>query len=574
MKIKSFLKPYMPYVLLAPLSMVIEVVMDLMQPRLMAAVVNDGVLGGDIRIIVSKSLQMIVISLIGLAGGFGCTYFSSIASVSFGTDLRGALFGKTQALSFGQTDRFGTGSLVTRLTNDVMQLQTMVLMSLRMFVRAPLLSIGGIIMALSINVKYGLVLVVIIPIVAAVILFMLIKASGIFSVIQKKLDKLNAILQENLKGIRVVKAYVRAKQEKKRFGDANDDMTGTLMKMMRLMALINPIMMVVMNAAVIAVIYMGALQVQAAQARIGDVLAGITYITQVLMSIMMMSMLFMMISRAKASSVRIREVLETAPAIVSGNSDAVVTAGAISLRDVSFAYPDSSGEPVLDHIDLDIMPGEHVAVLGSTGAGKTSLVSLIPRFYDVTSGSVLVDGTDVRDYDLDRLRAGISFVLQETLLFTGTILENIKWGKPDASDDGAADAAKWAQADDFITGFTEGYATELGQGGLTLSGGQKQRVSIARALIKKPKILILDDSTSALDTGTEARLQRAIRENFKGTTCLTIAQRISSVMYADRIVVLDGGRIADIGTHGQLLQSSAVYRDIYDSQSGQGGVVA
>ncbi len=580
MKLSKYLKPYIWYILLAPTLMIIEVCMDLLQPAMMSTIVDDGILGinasggyGNMDIILITCIKMLIYALIGAIGGIGCTYFSTKASQNFGADLRADLFRKVESFSFAETDKFSTGSLVTRTTNDVNQLQTMLLMALRMLVRTPMQCIGGIIMAISINPKFGLILLILMPILIALVVFFITKTSPIFGKLQQKLDKLNGIMQENLSGVRVVKAYVREEHEVKKFVDANNDYTGTSLKVMRLMAALSPIMMIIMNAATIAVIYIGSLQVEASKMGVGDVMAVVTYMTQILMSMMMMSMMFMNISRAKASYQRIKDVMNTNPSIFSGNEeDKIIENGKIEFKDVSFKYPLAVGDPVIKNVNLTINAGETVAFLGSTGSGKSSLVNLIPRFYDVTEGQILVDGVDVKDYELDNLRSGIGMVLQEAILFSGSIMENIKWGNPDATDEEAIAAAKIAQADDYISSFPEGYNTMLGQRGLTLSGGQKQRLSISRAVLKKPKILILDDSTSALDMGTEARLQKALKETMVDMTSIIIAQRISSVMYADKIVVLEKGEIVAVGTHDELMKNSEIYQDIYSSQVGEGGV--
>ena len=571
-KLMKYLKPYTVYVILAPLMMVLEVLMDLQQPALMATVVNDGILGADIGVITYSCLKMIAAAIVGLIGGFGCTFFAMLAAMNYGADLRSELFKKVEGFSFNEIDKFSTGSLVTRLTNDVMQLQNMVGMVLRMFVRSPLLCIGGVIMALSISVRYGIILVFCIPIILVLVIFIFVKTSPLFLSMQKKLDKLNAVLQENLSGVRVIKAFVRGGYEKERFNEANEDLTKTALYAMNIMAVINPIMMIMMNAVVIAVIYIGGHQVQAAEMRVGDVMAAISYMTQILMNFMMLSMVFTSVPRAKASADRVREVLETQPAIRDGGIGDEVKHGNIIFDNVVFAYAGGSGEAVLKNISLEINAGEHIGLLGSTGSGKSSLVSLIPRFYDATEGKVLIDGIDVRDYNLSALRSQIGFVLQESVLFSGTIAENIRWGNPEADDAEIIQASQAAQADEYISEMAEGYESPLGQRGLTLSGGQKQRACIARALLKRPKILIMDDSTSALDLGTESRLNEAVNSCYSGGTRITIAQRISSVINADKIYVIDNGAIAAAGTHGELLSNSAIYRDIYESQMGQGAV--
>jgi ATP-binding cassette subfamily B protein len=387
---------------------------------------------------------------------------------------------------------------------------------------------------------------------------------------QKKRDKLNAILQENLSSIRVIKAFVRSDYENKRFNEANEDLTKTALYTMKAMAVIAPVMMIMMNAIVIAVIYIGGYQVQAAEIRVGDIMAAISYMTQILMNLMMMSMVFVMIPRAKVSAERVREVLSVESSIADGKEDCAIQRGDITFEDVSFAFATGSGEMVLKNISFQIKAGQHIGILGSTGAGKSSLVSLIPRFYDTTGGRVLIDGVDVKNYNLHQLRSQIGFILQESVLFSGSIADNIRWGNPDANDEEIAQAARAAQADEYIKAMSDGYDSVLGQRGLTLSGGQKQRACIARALLKKPKILIMDDSTSALDLGTESRLNAAINSGFTDGTRITIAQRIASVMNADRILVIDNGKITADGTHEELLKSSQIYRDIYESQMGEG----
>lgn len=580
MKLRKYMKPYLLWMILAPLAMVVEVSMDLAQPTLMSTIVDDGILAmndgavtGNLSVILWTSLKMVICALIGVAGGMGCTYFSSKASQNFGADLRSDLFRKVQSFSFAETDKFSTGSLVTRLTNDVTQLQNLLMMALRMFIRTPLLCFGGIFMALSINLKFGLILLVSLPVMLLLIGVIMKIATPFFNKMQTGIDTLNAVFQENLAGVRVVKAFTREKHEKQRFDKANDSLTSIMLKAMRLMSVVSPLMILFMNGTVIAVIFIGGKEVDAASLEVGQVMSVVTYMTQALMSLMMMSMMFMMVSRAQVSAKRVREVLNTESSIDRNETSVLsVTEGAVSFENVSFSYPEAAGDSVLQGINLEIKKGEFVAFLGATGSGKSTLVNLIPRFYDVTAGVVKIDGHDVREYATASLRSEIGMVLQEAVLFSGTIMENIKWGNPDASDEEAVKAAKIAQADDFVSSFADGYETVLGQRGLSLSGGQKQRLSISRAILKKPKIMIMDDSTSALDMGTEARLQKALKENLKDMTLIIIAQRISSVMSADRIVVLDQGKIAAAGTHEELLETSDIYRDIYDSQVGLGGV--
>ena len=573
-RLVRYLKPYWLTALLSPLVMAGEVIFDLLQPKLMSSIVDDGVLGGNMQLILTTGLLMLLFTLLGGLCGVGGAAFGTIASQNYGNDLRKDVFSRVMHLSLSQTDAFTTGSLVTRLTNDVTATQDLVSMALRMFVRAPMSFIGGIIMCLSLNVKFGLILVVALPIEILAVWLLLSKASPLYGLVQKKLDKVNAVVQENVTGARMVKAYVREDYEEARFKKANDDLMHTNLRVQKLMAILNPILMIVMNVSVVAIILLGGFQVEAKARQVGQVMAAVTYVTQILMSIMMVSMMFQSISRARASAARIREVLDTLPAIADGGTEAPAASqkGAVRFENVSFHYG-ASGRPVLENIDLDIRPGETVAILGSTGAGKTTLCNLIPRFYDPTEGRILVDGRPLPDYPLDELRQKISFVLQKSELFSGTIADNIRWGNPDATDEQVKAAARVAQADEFITGFTEGYDTIIGEKGASLSGGQKQRLSIARAVLRQPEILLFDDSTSALDLGTESRLQAALRESMSHTTVVMVAQRVASVMQADRIVVLDGGHIAASGRHEELLQTSSIYQDIYHSQVGKEAAV-
>lgn len=576
-KLSKYTKPYILSIILAPLLMVLEVSMDLMQPSMMSVVIDDGINapgGCNMNVILFTSLKMIIFALIGLIGGFGCTYFSSKASQNFGADLRLDLFQKIQTFSFSQTDKFSTGSLVTRLTNDVTQLQNLLMMALRMLIRAPMQCIGGIIMALFIDLRFGFILLITLPVMLLIIFLIITKGGPLFSKMQQKLDKLNGIMQENLTGARVVKAYVRENYEITKFQDINHDLTKISLKVMRIMSAMSPIMMLFMYGVLSAVIYVGGLEVDLGQLMPGQITAVITYMMQSLMGMMFMSMMFMMLSRARASSDRIKEVLQTETTMQDGARKLHTkenTGLSITFKNVSFRYPDSSGDPVLSNINLEIHAGQTVAILGSTGSGKSTLVNLIPRFYDATEGEVLIDGINVQEYQLETLRKKIGCVLQQSTLFSGTIMENIKWGNPDGCDKKAMRAAEIAQAATYIQTFSNGYQTMLGQGGLTLSGGRKQRLCIARALMRDPAILIMDDSTSALDMATEAKLRKELLQNMRGMTVIIIAQRISSVQNADKIVVLDNGKICDIGNHETLMKSSEIYQDIYASQIGTGG---
>ena len=572
MKLIKYLKPYWFVALMTPLFMVIEVVVDLIQPKMMSKIVDEGVLGGNMSLIVTTGIAMLLLVVLGGIGGIGSAAFSSRASQSFAMDLRDDVFKKIMHLSFQQTDSFTTGSLVTRLTNDITMVQNLVNQILRMMVRTVMLFAGGIFMLLALNPKFGLVLLCILPLQVLVVVLMLRKANPLFSQVQGRLDKVNAVVQENVTGARVVKAYTREEHEIGRFHDANEKLIGITVYVQKLMAAAMPVMSILMNVTVLAIIYMGGLQVQAQQMQVGEVMAAVTYISQILFGVMQISMMFQTFSRASASASRLIEVLETEPVISSVGllSAAERGEGEVRFENASFHYPNFAGRPVLHDINLTVHPGEVVAILGATGAGKSSLVNLIPRFYDTTEGAVYVDGYNVKDYDLDALRGKISMVLQTSELFSGSILDNIRWGNEDATMEEVVAAAKIAQADDFISSFPDGYDTPVTQKGASLSGGQKQRLSIARAILKKPEILIFDDSTSALDLGTEARLQKALRANLKDTTVIMIAQRVASVMGADRIALIENGTISDCGSHYELLERSPLYQDIYNSQIRKG----
>jgi ATP-binding cassette subfamily B multidrug efflux pump len=577
MKLAKYLKPYWIFALLAPLSMIVEVAIDLMQPKLMATIVNEGVIGHNVELIIFTGLKMLGLVAVGGLFGLLAAAFASNAAQRFGNDLRNDAFSKVMGLSLQQTDKFTTGSLVTRLTNDINAVQDIVAMILRMFVRAPMQFFGGIIMAITISPKFGIVLALALPLQLLLIFLMLKKATPLFSVVQNKLDKVNSVVQENVTGARVVKAYVKEKHEIARFGKANDELSGVNLNVQKIMARLSPILMLIMNGSIIAILLIGGQECEAAIGtvggmRVGDVMSAITYITQILMSMMMVSMMFQSLTRASASAKRIIEVLETEP-VIAGNDNSPETkqTGTVSFKNVSFRYPNSAGRPVLNNINLDIKRGEFIAIIGATGSGKSSLVNLIPRFYDVDEGEVLVDGENVRSYDLETLRRKIAFVLQKTELFSGSIADNIRWGRPEADDSEVEKAAEIAQAHEFISGFSDGYNTIIAEKGASLSGGQKQRIAIARALIRKPEILIFDDSTSALDLGTEARLHKALRENIAGTTVIMIAQRIASIRNCDRIAVIENGSIVAFAPHDELMKTSAAYRDIYSSQVKNGG---
>ena len=576
MKLAKYLKPYWLFAILAPLTMIGEVAIDLMQPKLMSVIVDEGVIGGNLPLIITTGLKMLGLVAIGGLFGILSAAFASNAAQRFGNDLRNDAFKKVMSLSLEQTDKFTTGSLVTRLTNDINAVQDFVAMLIRMFVRAPMQFIGGIVMAISISPKFGIVLAIALPIQLVLIFLMLKKASPLYAIVQKKLDRVNSVVQENVSGARVVKAYVKEGHEIGRFKTANGELRDVNLKVQRLMATLSPVLMIIMNASVIAILLIGGKEVQndisvimmgGEGIEVGDVMAAITYITQILMSMMMVSMMFQTMTRAAASAKRITEMLECDPAIKGAeNSPATEIKGAVEFKNVSFRYPNSAGRPVLSDVSFDVKPGETVAIIGATGSGKSSLVNLIPRFYDADSGEILIDGVSVRDYDLETLRKKIAFVLQKTELFSGTVADNIRWGNPDATDEEVQKAAEIAQAHDFIMGFSEDYNTMIAEKGASLSGGQKQRIAIARAMIRRPEILIFDDSTSALDLGTEARLHKALRENVKDTTIIMIAQRIASIKNCDRIAVIENGTIVAFAPHDELMRTSDTYRDIYASQ--------
>lgn len=561
------MKPYALFAVLTPLSMVGEVLGDLLQPKLMSKIVDDGVLGQDMDLIIRTGLLMLLVLIGGGACGIAASAFGGIASQSFSRDLRVDVFKRVMGLSFEQTDKFTTGSLVTRLTADITAIQQMVDFMLRMLVRDSLLFFGGIIMMLTLNVRFGIIILCALPVEIIMMIVILKKANPYYSIVAKRLDTVNSVVQENVTGARVVKAYVREDTEEKRFDNANISLMESNLRVQTLMAILQPLLMIILNLSVIAVIVIGGWQVQAQAMKVGEVMAAITYLTQVLQGVMMMSMMFQTLAKASASANRLREVLETDPVIKSGSvSFSDKTGGTVSFKNVSFSYPETKGRPVISDLTLDIKSGESVAILGATGSGKSSLVNLIPRFYDCTAGEVLVDGVNVKDCKLDELRKKVGIVLQKSELFSGTVEDNIKWGDKNATHEEVISAAQAAQADEFIQKIPAGYEGIIAEKGASLSGGQKQRLSISRAVLKKPEILILDDSTSALDLGTEAKLRAEIDRKMNGTTLIIIAQRIQSVKSCDRIAVLDHGKLCACDTHENLLKTCEVYQDIYASQ--------
>ena len=560
----------MLFTILAPLFMLLEVAMDLAQPMLMSRIIDVGVKNGDKAYIVWMSIGMCLCALIGIVGGVGNMYFSTKAGYGFARDLRSAVYRKIQSFSFANVDNFKTGSLITRTTNDVTQIQNAFTSCIRMLVRSPFLCIGGIVSVLMISPKLSLVVLTAVPFLVILIVFLLNKGRKLFSSMQEKLDRVNTVMQESLSGIRVIKAFARSEHENNKFRNANGDLTEASMKAMRMMSYAFPMVGFIMNVTMILMYLFGGKMVFTGQLQPGEIMAFSNYITQILMSLTMSSFTLMFLSRAGVSFRRVNEVLDTKSDIYDGsNTDLKIKKGEVEFRNVSFSYPGQAGDPVLGNISFTAKPGETVAILGATGSGKSTLINLIPRLYDVTKGSVLIDGVDVRDYTLDNLREGIGYALQENVLFTGTIEENLRWGDEEASSEKIRKVADIAQADPFVEKLPDKYETVLGQRGVNLSGGQKQRLCIARALMKDPKILILDDSTSAVDLTTEAKIQTALRNVFNEMTVFIVAQRISSVMDADKILVMENGNIIDSGTHNELISRCSVYREIVSSQLGE-----
>ena len=568
---KSYILPYKSAFILGPLIMVTEVLGEILLPKFMSMIINHGVAQKDGGYILKMGLVMAITSFLMAAGGILGAYFAAKASISFTTDLRRDLFARVQQFSFKNIDTFSTGSLVTRLTNDIQQVQNLIMMGLRMMLRAPGMFLGALVMAFWMNAELAAVILVVIPLLTAAIVWILRTAYPRFTAMQKALDTLNSGIQEVLTNVRVVKSFVREDYEEKRFADTNRELKEAGLRALKIVIATMPVMMFAMNVTTLAVVWFGGNLIIGGRMAVGDLTAFTTYIVQILMSLMMLSMVFLQSSRAMASIRRIDEVLDEPIDLSDENAsqkDRKVEKGRVEFKDVSFSYREG-GEPVLSHISLTAEPGETIGILGATGSGKTSLVQLIPRLYDVTEGSVRVDGIDVREYSLKNLRDGVGMVLQKNVLFSGTIEENLRWGDETATEEEVRRAAVYAQADSFVNSFAEGYKTEMGQGGVNVSGGQKQRLCIARALLKKPKILILDDSTSAVDTATEAAIRTAFREDLKDTTKFIIAQRLSSLEYADRILVLEDGRIIGEGTQEKLLASCEAYREIYETQYGK-----
>ena len=567
----THLEGYKKEALRSPVFIILEVICELLLPLAMAEIVNEAIPSGDIGRIFLLGGVMLLLSVLAMVFGVLSAKYATFASQGFGANLRQCLFDKIQSFSFADIDRFSSASLITRTTNDVNAMTMMLNMGLRMLWRAPVMLIVALVITIKLNARLSLVLLTVIPVLALGIGVIMKICSRLFQVMQQKIDGLNNTLQENLVAIRVVKAFVRQDHEKSKFKTANDQLTQAGMNVGLRVITMMPLMTVAMNAATVGVLYLGGKMVMKAQFDLGDLQAILTYVSQILMSVMMVAMTLLQLSRAQACARRINEVLDTEPSVENSDRSAARTLpaprGEVEFRDVSFKYVASgTGDDVLEHISFTVRPGQFVAIVGGTGTGKSSLVNLIPRFYDVTGGAVLVDGMDVRDYPLEQLRSRIGMVLQSNILFSGTIRENLLWGDPDATEEQMIQAAKDAQAYDFIMSFPDGFDTLLEQGGVNVSGGQKQRLCIARAMLRRPAILILDDSTSAVDSATEAAIRASFAKNLKGTTVIIIAQRISSVQYADEILILDDDHIAGRGTHEELLATNEIYQEIYRSQ--------
>ena len=566
----KYVRPYRSAFIIGPVMMILEVIGEVMMPLLLSKIIDYGVSGGrGISYIITIGIMMVIMALCMMAGGVGGAYFAVKASSGFANDLRKDLFNKIQKFSFTNIDRYSTGSLITRLTNDITQVQNMIQMMLRLALRAPGMLIGALIMAFVLNLKLALVIFGVIPLLATAIYFILKIAFPRFKIMQQKLDLLNTVTQENLINIRVVKSFVREDFEEEKFSDANQELKDSTINAMKAVIFTLPVMMLAMNVTTLAVVWFGGKQVVGGGMTTGVLTAFVNYVGQILISLMMVSMIILNGSRALASAKRIDEVLCTEIDLTDDNAlkkEMTVQSGKIEFRNVYFKYYKNNEKWILEDINFLIEPGETVGIIGSTGSGKSTLVQLIPRLYDVDRGEVLVDEVNAKDYSLPKLRSGVGVVLQKNLLFSGSIMENLKWGDQAAADATVYQAAQNAQAHGFITSFKEGYQTELGQGGVNVSGGQKQRLCIGRTLLKKPKILILDDSTSAVDTATEAKIRESFKNELPGTTKIIIAQRIASVIDADQIIVIDDGKIVGMGSHSELMQSCKAYTEIYYSQ--------
>ncbi|WP_317853664.1 ABC transporter ATP-binding protein [Chakrabartyella piscis] len=570
--ILEYLKPYRLFVVLAPMFMVLEAGIELLLPKIMTKMIEYGVGNGDIGYVAKMGTTMVLLSLVGIMGGVLCLACAAKVSQTVGRDLRKDLFTKIQSFSFRNIDTFQTPSLITRLTNDITQIQMVILMSLRMLIRAPILCFGSIIMAFTIDAKMAIIFVVAFALLMLVTAVIMKQAAPRFMRVQNKLDAVNTVMRECLAGIRVVKAFMRNEYEIEKFSNANDEYKEASIGAFRLVLMIMPLMMIILNGSLVVILWVGGYAVDAGTLQVQSIIAFNTYLIQMLMAVMMLAMVFLSMSRAKVSFERVLEIF--AEEVDIQNPKNPVTAegsdGSIVFENVSFSYGENSENSILENISFTIKGGETIGILGETGSGKSTLVNLIPRLYDVTAGRILVDGIDVKNQTLEELRKKVSVVLQETILFSGSIRSNIKWGNPDATDEEMYEAAKAAKAHEFIMGFPEGYDTHLGQRGVNVSGGQKQRISIARALLQKPEIIIFDDSTSAVDAITEKNIRDSLQTAHKNTTKIIIAQRIASVKDADQIIVLKDGKINAIGCHNVLMSTSEEYQAIFDSQTKKG----
>lgn len=576
---KKYIIPYLSAFVIGPLMMLTEVAGEVMLPKFMSMIINNGVTSRNVAYIGKMGTLMVLTVLFMAVGGILGAYFSAKASISFTSDMRNDLFRKVQQFSFENIDDYSTGSLVTRLTNDVQQVQNVLMMGLRMALRAPGMFLGALIMAFMMNRQLAVIILIVIPLLLAAILLILKTAFPRFGEMQRRLDRLNSGIQESLTNVRVVKSFVREDHEIEKFSKLNDDLKESSLRALRIVIATMPVMMFAMNVTTLAVVWYGGNIIIAGKMPVGDLTAFTTYIVQILMSLMMLSMVFLQSSRASASMKRINEIFDTEIGLNDDhakNKDKKVTEGCVEFKNVSFGYGGENGRKdlVLEGISFTAEPGQTIGIIGSTGSGKTSLVQLIPRLYDVTGGEVLVDGVNVKEYSLKHLREGVGMVLQKNILFSGTIEENLRWGNEDAPMEDVIRFSESAQADPFVKTFKNGYDTEMGQGGVNVSGGQKQRLCIARALLKRPKILILDDSTSAVDTATEAKIRESLYHDLKDTTKIIIAQRISSVQEADQILVLEDGKIIGHGTHEELLKTCETYSEIYTTQIGNQSIRA
>lgn len=576
---KKYITPYLSAFVIGPLMMLTEVAGEVMLPKFMSMIINNGVASRNVAYIGKMGTLMVLTVLFMAVGGILGAYFSAKASISFTSDMRNDLFRKVQQFSFENIDDYSTGSLVTRLTNDVQQVQNVLMMGLRMALRAPGMFLGALIMAFMMNRQLAVIILIVIPLLLAAILLILKTAFPRFGEMQRRLDRLNSGIQESLTNVRVVKSFVREDHEIEKFSKLNDDLKESSLRALRIVIATMPVMMFAMNVTTLAVVWYGGNIIIAGKMPVGDLTAFTTYIVQILMSLMMLSMVFLQSSRASASMKRINEIFDTEIGLNDDhakNKDKKVTEGCVEFKNVSFGYSGENGRKdlVLEGISFTAEPGQTIGIIGSTGSGKTSLVQLIPRLYDVTGGEVLVDGVNVKEYSLKHLREGVGMVLQKNILFSGTIEENLRWGNEDAPMEDVIRFSESTQADPFVKTFKNGYDTEMGQGGVNVSGGQKQRLCIARALLKRPKILILDDSTSAVDTATEAKIRESLYHDLKDTTKIIIAQRISSVQEADQILVLEDGKIIGHGTHEELLKTCEAYSEIYTTQIGNQSIRA